>query len=116
MFIIILPFTNPGDGYPLINAIILKAVPYKSQMHVALRLLAVITHPEFTPKVVLQDKYLPVQSDLCFEVETMQMTKLKCLEAELDLLRQAHLKLQNEVARMKCQTVPMTVDVVDIKQ
>ena len=46
----------------------------------------------------------------------MQMTKLKCLEAELDLLRQAHLKLQNEVARMKCQTVPMTVDVVDIKQ
>ena len=71
MFIILLPFTNPGDGYPLINAIILKAVSYKSQMHVSLRLLAVVTHPEFTPKVELQDKYLPVQSDLCFEVETM---------------------------------------------
>lgn len=84
-------------------------------MHVALKLLAVVTHPEFTPKVEL-DRYIPIQKDQCFEVETTQMAKFKSLEAELASLKQAHLKLQNEVAKMKCQTIPMTVDVVNLKQ
>ena len=111
MFVVILPFTDPKDTHPLINAISLKPIPYKSQMHVALKLLAVVTHPEFTPKVQL-DKYIPVQKDLCFEVETTQMVKLKSLETELDSLKRAYVKLQLEVAKMKCQTIPMTVDVV----
>ena len=44
-------------------------------MHVALKLLAVVLHPEFTPKVEL-DKIL-VQKDPCFEMEMTQIIKLE---------------------------------------
>ena len=77
----------------------------------SLKLLAFVTHPNFSPKITLRG-YIPVLKDFCFEVETLQMVKLRQLEGEMTKLKKSYDDLQTEVIKLRYKAIPVTVDVM----
>ena len=60
------PFWNQ---HPLINPICIKPIRYQDHLDTALKLLAIVTHPNFHFKLNLASQFLPVEKDFCFEAQ-----------------------------------------------
>lgn len=107
IYIVLFPFCSKSK-IPLVNAICLKPIDYKRNLEQALKLLAIIVHQHFNPQMVLED-YLPVEKGLCFEIETYEKTRLRQLEDDLKEMKKGYEQLQDEVAKLKCKVVPVSI-------
>jgi len=61
LHIVFFPFWNE---HPLINAVCMKPIRFKDHLETALKLLAIVTHPNFTFKINLKSQFLPIEKDL----------------------------------------------------
>ena len=110
MYIMLFPFCNNRKN-PLINALCLKPIQYTDNLELSLKLLTVVTNDSFKKcQVMLESKFLPIEKGHCFKISTAQDLKLKQLEKELESMKKKYTELQQEVIKLRCVTVPVTVN------
>lgn len=109
MHIVIFPFCSKQNNL-LVNAVCLKPLEYRENLELHLKLLAIVTHSLFCPQVILEN-YSPVSKGYCFNVETALSVRLRELEKELKRMKEAYLKVEKEVLKLRCQIIPMSVDI-----